>query len=410
MKIAFIVTEFPKLSETSILNQITGLLDRAQEVDIYPEGRAPESKIHPDVEKYRLLEHTYYQVVPRDKCWRLLKCIEIVQANFHRYPRAILNALNVFQFGMDAITLERLYSVARFFGKNQYDIIHCHFGPLGNIAINLKAIGAIHGKVVTTFRGYDIYKDIKKEGGHIYDELFKKGSLFLCVSESIKDKLIKLGCDEQKIVIHRSGVHLDEFHFKYRKPKVNGKLQLLTVARLVEKKGAQYGIEAVSKAMKHHQNIEYKIAGDGPLKNVLQALIEKQKIGDNVKLLGWQRKEQIIELLQEADIFLAPSVTGEDGDSEGVPGALVEALACGLPVLSTRHAGIPEVIRDGHSGYLVPERDTDALAQKLGYLIEHPELWPEMGRKGRAYVEEHYNLDKLNDRLVEIYRQLVNKH
>ena len=108
MKIAFIVTEFPKLSETAILNQITGLLDRAQEVDIYPEGRAPESKIHPDVEKYRLLERTYYQVVPRDKCWRLLKGIGIVLANFHRYPRAILNALNVFRFGMDAITLEKL--------------------------------------------------------------------------------------------------------------------------------------------------------------------------------------------------------------------------------------------------------------------------------------------------------------
>ena len=106
--------------------------------------------------------------------------------------------------------------------------------------------------------------------------------------------------------------------------------------------------------------------------------------------------------------MLAPSVTSQNGDCEGIPVAIVEALAWGLPVLSTLHSGIPEVIQDGESGFLVPERDTEALAEKLEYLIEHPELWPEMGRKGRKYVEEHYDIDKLNDRLVEIYQRLLN--
>jgi colanic acid/amylovoran biosynthesis glycosyltransferase len=169
----------------------------------------------------------------------------------------------------------------------------------------------------------------------------------------------------------------------------------------------QYGIQAVAKVLKKYPNIEYKIVGDGRLKKTLHGLIADLKVCDNVKLLGWQRQEEVVELLREADILLAPSVTSQSGDSEGIPGAIVEALACGLPVLSTRHSGIPEVIQDGESGLLVPERDTDALTAKLEYLIEHSELWPEMGRKGRAYVEEHYDIDKLNDRLVEIYQRLL---
>jgi colanic acid/amylovoran biosynthesis glycosyltransferase len=159
--------------------------------------------------------------------------------------------------------------------------------------------------------------------------------------------------------------------------------------------------------LKKYPYIEYKIAGDGHLKNALQKLIEDLKVSNNVKLLGWQRQDQVIELLRESDILLAPSVTSQNGDREGIPVAIVEALAGGLPVLSTLHSGISEAVQNGESGFLVPERDADALAEKLEYLIEHSELWPEMGRKGRSYVEEHYDIEKLNDRLVEIYQRLL---
>jgi colanic acid/amylovoran biosynthesis glycosyltransferase len=118
-------------------------------------------------------------------------------------------------------------------------------------------------------------------------------------------------------------------------------------------------------------------------------------------------QEQIIGLLQEADIMLAISVTSQSGDREGIPVAIVEGLAVGLPVISTLHSGIAEAVQNGESGFLVPERDANALAEKLEYLIEHPNLWPEMGRKGRKYLVEHYDIDKLNDRLVEMYQRLL---
>jgi colanic acid/amylovoran biosynthesis glycosyltransferase len=411
MKIAFIVKQFPALSETFILNQITGLLDRGHEVDVYAFSPRNDPGVHADVERYNLLKHTYYMTIsasmPQNKIYRLVKSIGRIAIDFHKKPMAVLKSLNLLKFGKDVASSKILYQINTFLDKGPYDIVHCHFGPIGPLGVTLKDVGAVQGKIITTFRGYDISSYVEKRGNHIYDTLFEKGDLFLCVSEQIKDTLIKLGCDERKIVVHRSGVRLTKFDSRLRKPKSDGKLRLLTIARLVEKKGVEYGIQAVAKVLKSHPDIEYKIAGDGHLRNDLHKLLEELKVFDSVKLLGWQHQEQIIELLQEVDILLAPSVTSQTGDREGIPGAILEALAQGLPVLSTRHSGIPEVIQDGESGFLVPERDVEALAEKLEYLIEHPELWPEMGRKGRNYVQEHYDIEKLNDRLVEIYQRLL---
>ena len=123
--------------------------------------------------------------------------------------------------------------------------------------------------------------------------------------------------------------------------------------------------------------------------------------------MGFKTHDELQQLYADAHIFILSSVTSADGDKEGQGLVLQEAQAMGLPVLSTLHNGIPDGVLDGESGFLVPERDVDALAQKLNYLIEHPELWSEMGKAGRAFVEENFNIDKLNDRLVEIFQSLL---
>jgi colanic acid/amylovoran biosynthesis glycosyltransferase len=410
MKIAFIVNTFPALSETFILNQITGLLDRGHEVDIYAYRPRKEPRVHTEVEKYDLLARTYYMApygsLRRTKITHIRKAIIQIARDLSKNPMAVLRSLNVVRFGADASSFRKFYEISPFLGKVPYDIVHCHFGPNGRLAISLKDVGAIHAPIVTTFYGYDISSYVKKMGGHIYETLFKNGDLFLCVSEQMREILISLGCDHRKVIVHRLGVDTNRFQLGFNRPKGNDKVQLLTVSRLVEKKGVEYGIQSVSKVLKKHHNIEYKIAGDGYLRNTLQSLIDDLKVSNNIKLLGWQLHEQIIRMLEEADILLAPSVIGQDSDCEGIPVAIVEALARGLPVLSTLHSGIPEAVQNGESGFLVRERDVDALAEKLEYLIEHQELWAVMGRKGRNYVEEHYDLGKQNDRLVEIYRRL----
>jgi colanic acid/amylovoran biosynthesis glycosyltransferase len=409
MKIAFIVSGFPLLSETFILNQITGLLDRGHQVDIYASRLTNEPKVHADVEKYNLIGRTYcYHAIPTSKIRRLAKAISLLAAHFNTRPVVLLRSLNVFKYAEASISLQIFYEAIPFVDKGPYDIVHCHFGPNGILGVLMKEIGAVEGKVVTTFRGYDLSSYLQDKGDNVYDYLFERGDLFLSVSNRFKDKLVELGCDERKIAVHRSGVNTHKLNFPVRKLKNDGQVQLLTVARLVEKKGVQYGIQAIAKVLERFPNIMYKIAGDGPRKSSLVRMIKELDIDDKVKLLGWKQHGEIVALMREADILLAPSVTSKGGDQEGIPGVLMEALASRLPVISTQHSGIPELVQDGKSGFLVPERDVDALAEKLVYLIRHPEIWPEMGQAGRAYVEEHHDINKLNDQLVETYQRLLN--
>ena len=139
----------------------------------------------------------------------------------------------------------------------------------------------------------------------------------------------------------------------------------------------------------------------------LQQQIEELNASNTIKLLGWKQRNEVVEELDRSHILLAPSILGKNGTQEGIPSVLKEAMAMGLPVVSTQLSGIPELIQDGVSGFIIPQRDVDALIDKLGYLIEHPEVWPEMGHAGRAFIEKNYDVHKLNDRLVEIYQELL---
>ncbi|MBI2471302.1 MAG: glycosyltransferase [Planctomycetes bacterium] len=407
MRIAFIVSKFPALSQTFILNQITGLIDRGHKVDVYAARPDNNPKMHADVIKYNLLNCTYYFLkLPSDKAERNREIRRLVAKYFYRKPKSLVKTWILSRREKSSF-LTRLCIGFPFLDKRPYDIIHCHFGPNGILGILLKDLGVIKGKVVTTFHGYDMSSYIQKHGADVYKNLFLKGDLFLPVSERWENKLMELGCSRQKIIVHRMGIDTSKFRFSTHTPGKDGKVRLVTIARLIEKKGVQYAVQAVAEALRKYPNIEYHIAGDGPLKITLEGLIERLNIGDNVKLLGWKQQEEIVELMKNADILIAPSIVGEDGDEEGIPVVLMEALAQGIPVLSTQHSGIPELVQNGESGFLVSERNVDALAGKLEILIKHPEIRFQMGRAGREYVERYYNIDKLNDILVALYQRVI---
>jgi colanic acid/amylovoran biosynthesis glycosyltransferase len=412
MRVAFIVNQFPRLSETFILNQITGLINRACEVDVYAHRIGSEPIVHPDVHKYSLLRSTYCLTWagPNSLTRKLLISARYFSASFRRNSRAALKSINAFKFGRAAASPAWLYQTRLFLNNGPYDIVHCQFGPNGNLGLRLKEAGVLSGRLVAQFRGYDISRYVQSNGRAVYDRLFRQADLILCVSESIRAKLLELGCQEQKIRVHHSGVDTRQFALpRRRQPAGDGKVKLLTIARLVEKKGVRYGIQAVAEAAKTHPCVEYRIVGDGLLRGELQNLIEELGAGSRIHLLGWKRQDEIVRLFEDSDILLAPSVTGRNGDEEGIPNVLMEALARGLPVLSTHHGGIPELIQDGKSGLLVPERDVKALAEKLRVLVDNRERWPAMGEAGRKFVEEHFDIDKLNDLLIATYRNLQNQ-
>lgn len=411
MRIAFLVRSFPAISQTFVLNQITGLIDRGHEVDIYAFDPPPSniaSRMHPDVKSYALLDRTYYvPVVPTDLVPRVLKAAELISTHYSKEPTALLQWLNVFKHGKQAASLWLLYKAVPLLGKKPYDIIHCQFGTLGLIGMNLRDVGIFKGKMVTSFRGHDISWYIRQFGDGVYKQLFETGDFFLVNCDFFKRRLIKLGCDPEKIVVHRSGINCDRFAFAPSHLELNSPIRVVTIGRLVEKKGIEYCISAIASLLKTKQNLEFNIIGDGPLRDKFERLIEELRVGHAVKLLGNKHQQEIIEILSNSHIFVAPSVTAKDGDQDAPINTLKEAMAIGLPVISTCHGGIPELVEDGVSGFLVPERDADAIAEKLNYLIDHPEIWSPMSEAGRAYVEEHYDTNKLNNKLVKIYQRLL---
>ena len=410
MKVAFLVGKFPVLSESFILNQISGLLDRGHEVDIYaldgPSGHT--SKVHPIVEKYNLLEHTYYSPTPPENIHDLtLNDDQLLSKAFHRNPEAFQDLTNTSKYGPRASRYMLLYKAIPLLDGKSYDIIHCQFGSIGLMGLLFRNLGLLKGKLITIFRGSDISKYLQKWGKNVYDQLFKEGNFFLTNCDFFRQRAIKLGCKEEKIVILGSGIDCSKFAFTPRQFPTDGRVRIATTGRLVEKKGIEYGIRAIAALAETYPNIEYNIIGDGELREHFQQLIQELKVGHIVKLVGWKQQEELIEILDKSHILIAPSVTAADGNQDAPVNTLKEAMAMGLPVIGTLHGGIPELIEQGVSGFLAPERDEDAIAKYVRNLIEHPEIWSDMGKAGRDRVEQKYDMNKLNDQLVDIYQSVL---
>jgi colanic acid/amylovoran biosynthesis glycosyltransferase len=401
---------FPKLSETFILNQITGLIDRGFEVDIFAGHDPKNPKTHPDVNKYNLSYFTYYRKIPSNKIKRVIKAVGLFAVYFPRYPKPILRSLNIVKYGREAFSLKLFYSLMSYLRREPYDIIHCQFGIVGRLVLPFHDIDTFKkAKLITHFRGRDISWFLKKYGESIYKELFEKGDFFLTNSEYFKRRLIKLGCNGKKISVQYSGIDCKKFSYNNSNLKPVDRIRILTIGRLVEKKGVEYAIRAIAKLNQNNHKIEYVIVGDGPLKKKLQRLTDNLHVSDIVIFVGWKDQTEVIEMVRKSHILLAPSVTASDGDQEGPVNSLKEAMAIGLPVIGTQHGGIPELIVDGINGFLVPERDPDTIAERLEYLLEHPNLWEKMGREGRRQVEKNFDIEKLNNRLVKIYQGLMEK-
>jgi len=406
------VDQFPSITQTFILNQITGLIDRGCEVEIFADKISNHCKVHGDVKKYNLLAYTNYlgsfskKIIWKNKWFRIIQGIGYIFQHIAKHPFPILNALNIFRYGKKAASLYLLFIVVSILKRGQFDIVHCQFGTIGLKTMFYRELGVFSGKFIVSFRGFDVTQYLLNRPG-IYDALFQKGDLFLPVSETLKKKLVENGCEEEKIIVHHSGIDCAKFQFKDRW-RANGEpTKVLTIARLTEKKGLAYAIDAITRLVSLGRQINYIVVGEGELQSDLERLISTLGVENSVRLVGWRNHEEVALLLNDAHLLLAPSITADDGDEEGIPNAIKEAMAVGLPVVSTLHGGIPELVEDGVSGFLVSERNVDELTEHLAYLIDHPEKWSEMGRSGRDTVLECFDINNLNYMLVQIYAGLL---
>lgn len=409
LRVAFFVNEFPALSETFVLNQVIGVMARGHHATVFAIRPRADPFVHPQVAHANIRRIVRYIGAPSGKLVRIFNGGLRLPGALRREPRITIRSIDPFRYGRDAVSLRLFYAAAKLAQEPPFDILHCHFGPIGAMVAVLRDIGAIEGRLITTFHGVDVSAYVREDADR-YRMLFSRGDLFMPISDSWGRRLALLGCDPDRIAVHRMGVDLKRLAYQSRKLAANKPLRILTVGRLVEKKGIEILLAALAELRQANIRAHYSIVGDGPLRDSLNLLAKNLGIADHVTFHGWQPHDSVIKLMYEHDVLVAPSITSTDGDQEGIPVTLIEGMASGLPVISTFHSGIPELIHDGISGVLVPERDPDALAAALLRISSQPSDFYEMANRARHIVEREYDLDALNDRLIWHYRRTLDRN
>ncbi|MEO5753684.1 MAG: glycosyltransferase [Chthoniobacterales bacterium] len=291
--------------------------------------------------------------------------------------------------------------IKRVLFENEAQLLHIYFG---HIAVHLLPL-ILHWKqpTVVSFHGADVLVELDNPHYRAATrEMLAVARLVLVRSESLGRALRELGCAPGKIRLHRTGIPLADIPFRIRTWPDDGAWRFLQAGRLIEKKGLKTSLRAFAAFRAKHQNATFTIAGEGPLQRELQALARELGIADGVRFAGFLSQAQLREQFNEAHIFLHPSELGADGNQEGVPNAMLEAMASGLPVFATRHGGIAEAITEGESGVLVGERDHPALAARLLDWVNRPDELAPLARRGAAAVAEKFE-QKTQARVLEDY-------
>jgi colanic acid/amylovoran biosynthesis glycosyltransferase len=288
-------------------------------------------------------------------------------------------------------------------------LLHVYFG---HIAVHLlPLIRAWKNPSIVSFHGADVMVDMNKPAyREATRQMLDAVKLVLVRSESLRRAVVDLGCDEKKIEVQRTGIPLDEFPFRERNfppDDSGGEWRFVQAGRLIEKKGLPVTLRAFASFLKRYPNATLTIAGEGPLLDQLQGLAGELKIGGRVSFSGFISQEQLRDLYYGSHIFLHPSETGPDGNQEGIPNSMLEAMASGLPVFATEHGGIPEAIEHGMSGVLVPERDDEELAWALLNAVEDGHFLSQVASGGAEVVREKFDLRVQACRLEDVYLRII---
>jgi colanic acid/amylovoran/stewartan biosynthesis glycosyltransferase WcaL/AmsK/CpsK len=289
-------------------------------------------------------------------------------------------------------------------------LLHAHFGTQAVHMMRLRRRLGV--PLVTTFYGYDAGSIPKLPGWpQWYARLFARGDRFLVEGTAFRKRLIELGCPPEKVKVQHLGVDLTTIPFRPRIAASGERVLVLMAASFREKKGHEYALRAFAEARRRFLEaggaVELRLIGDGELRSRIEGLIRELELGDSVRLLGAQPHDAFLEEALRCHLFLSPSVTATDGDTEGgAPVGLIEASATGMPVVASQHADIPEVVRHGETGWLAPERDVATLAAHLTALLQRPETWPPIGERGRRHIGAEYDLSSQAERLDAIYDEL----
>jgi glycosyltransferase involved in cell wall biosynthesis len=402
MRLGYLYSRYPVISQTFCDAEMLALERRGIELVIGSVYPPLTSLRHEYIARLRAPIH---YAPPQE----ILRIFEREAKPTHKWPRDLVEQ-HEGRYGPVAKAEQRARNAlyfAEFFQRSGVDHVHVHFANrAAHTAVFLKEISGIPFSV--TAHGQDFMKDLGS------DDLLREicaAAEFVAAETDYSRDLLQQRCPNSAAKIHRvyNGIDLERFPahcIETARPTVaHSQPRIVSVGRLVAFKGFDNLIAACAELA--HRGIEFvcDIVGDGPLRETLQAKIDQLDLASRVYLLGSLAQGVVLEKLQRADIFVLASTTDAQGATDVFPTVILEAMASARPVVSTRLAGIPELVVDGQTGMLAPPGDSGLLAKALEQLLRDPELRSRFGRAGRARIEQHFQIERTVAPLIQLLKQ-----
>ena len=292
--------------------------------------------------------------------------------------------------------------IKRYLQEHQIDVVLAEYGTAGSfIAPVCKSLDL---PLLVHFHGFDASrKDILNTFKKGYQLMFSYATKIIVVSNAMKQALVGQGCPETKLLINTYGPHPDYLNIK---PDLESNY-IISVGRHTYKKAPYLTILAFQEVLKKHPYLKLKMIGDGELFDVSKNLVKSLGLENNIILLGALERQEIIKHLQSAFLFVQHSIIATNGDSEGTPVGIIEAMAAGLPLVSTRHAGIPDVVIENETGFLVDEGDIDAMSENILTIVNNRELAETFGKKANALIQENFTLLKHINKINNLIKNAI---
>ncbi len=402
-KIAFILSQFPETHETFILREFRALEEKGIDFKILSLKPCRDKVVHPEAKE--LIKQTEYGLA--HSSWaiahslihpiRTMQTLGYVLGSYWKNPKELIKTLYVW--------LECLY-FTRLIKREKISHIHSHWATMPTTAAAI--LSKLTGRPFSfTAHAWDIFVNSNGLVNKIKDAKF----VVTCTDynrrylQSLVTRDTKVTGVASKIYRNYHGINLDEFGVLQTSSVSEPQLKILAIGRLVETKGFEYLIKACAILRDKGVDFECRIVGSGPLERKLKLSVVSYQLSDKVRLLGIQTQEEIKKLYGEAMILVQPSVMAGNGDRDGIPNVIIEAMTMGLPVVATSISGIPEVVIDGKAGILIPEKDALALANAMEQLWRSQQLREMLALNGRALIEEKFNVEKNTEELIDIFQE-----
>jgi len=309
------------------------------------------------------------------------------------------------------LSIRQANTINEFLLKQKIDIAHFHYGT--DCGVFYPYTRKLKVPSVVSFYGYDVSSFPKLLFGYgrkyLQNRVFSRVDKVLAMSPDMKSDLIASGCPEEKIIVHYYGTDCARFYHEHAYPEKEN-VTIITLSNLCPKKGHIFQFKALRSLLdKGIKNFRFRVMGSGELEEELKSFVLKNGLKDYVHFAGPVKygSAEMMKEFREADIFLHPSVIAPNGDKEGIPGTVIEAMASGLPVVSTYHAGIPHVISNDATGLLVEEWDVEALGNAIIELIENKYLRERLGKAAQEYAMNNLTLQEKEQELEVIYDDII---